>query len=158
MSMPQHFSVVVINEESPYGGEVAGAATTLLRAPERGIQPYIVAAATHGRCRLALNEVLSARRLMLWRPVPPQFLDPRAIDLWLALDEIAESVARRMIQESGPAPSRFYRHVFPDPVQSLGIQISHPPSKRHLDKWLDELRAATRPWRERIWEAFYDSS
>src|SRR3990172_960182 len=158
MSMPQHFNIVVINEESLHGGEIAGAATTLLRAPETGIQPYILAAATHGTCRLALSEALNTRGLMLWRPVPPQLLDPRVIDLWLALDESAESIVRRMIKESGPAPKRFYRQLFPDPVQMLGVQVADPPAEGDFDQWLDEVRSATEPWRERIWQAFNDSS
>jgi hypothetical protein len=158
MSMPQHFQVVVIQWSSLLGGEIAGAATTLLRAPEQAFHPYIVAAATHGSCRLALSEALASRGLILWRPVPPYFFDPRSVDLWLALDETAESFARRRIEESGPAPRGFYRNVFPDPVQRLGTTIADPPGSERLGEWLDELQSVIEPWRERIWNAFYDSS
>jgi hypothetical protein len=158
VSMPQFFNVVVLHEGSPWGGEIAGAAATLLRAPEKGIKPCIVAAATHGRCRVALSEALNSRGLILWRAVPPHFFDARSIDLWLALDDRAESVANRRIRDSGPAPRGFYRNVFPDPVQSFGAPIADPPDTPHLDRWLDELHSATGPWRERIWKAFYDSS
>ena len=158
MSMPQHFHVVIICETFGYGGEIAAATTTLLRAPDRGIQPYIVAAATHGTIRLALSEALASRGLVLFRPVPPQFFDPRSIDLWLALDHLGEIIARRMIDESGPAPIGFYRHPFPDPVARFGSPIENPPAEARLEKWLDKLSDETKLWRERIWNAFEDSS
>jgi hypothetical protein len=73
MSKPQYFKVVVICAISGYGGEIAAATATLLRAPERGIQPHIVAAATHGTIRPALSESLASSSLVLFRPVPPGF-------------------------------------------------------------------------------------
>jgi hypothetical protein len=158
MSMPQYFNVVVICAISGYGGEISAATTTLLRAPERGIQPHIVAAAIHGSIRPALSEALATRGLVLFRPVPPDFLDPRSIDLWLALDDLGEKIARRMIDKSGPAPSGFYRHPFPDPVVRFGAPIENPPGGARLESWLDKLSDETKPWRERIWKAFQDSS
>ena len=127
----------------------------LFRKNER-TPSYIVAAATHGTCRLILSKTFASRGLILFRPVPPQFFDPKSVDLWLALDDDAETLARWLINESGPAPSGFYRNVFPDAVARLGVPIPH--TENSLEEWLDKLATSIKPWRERIWSAFYGSS
>jgi hypothetical protein len=85
-------------------------------------------------------------------------LDPRSIDLWLALDDSAEAAARWKIDESGPSPNSFYRRAFPDTVKSFGTHIASPPPGKHLDEWLNEIESAVIPWRVQIWKAFEDSS
>jgi len=160
MSMPQHFHVVVICERYPNGSEVAAAVTSLLKCFQdtRGIRPYLVAAATFGTCRLALSNTLSSRGIILSEPVQPSSLNPKMIDLWLALDDNGKNTARRMIAHSGPAPSGFYRNVFPDPIATFDSLIPEPPSDRSLIEWLDTLSNLVEPWRNRLWKAFCDSS
>lgn len=159
MSMPQHFTVVVISNEYDHGCEMAGAVTSLLKGVRaRAIQPYLAAASLHGYCRLSLSNALAARGILFCEPVKPHMINPQSVDLWIALEERGAERARSLIEHYGPAPSGFYRHPFPEVVQPYGSPIPTPPSDDGLDAWLDSLLPTVEAWRKRIWDAFYDSS
>ena len=158
MSMPQHFYVAVISDRHPNGGEIAATVTTLLSDFEDPIQPYLAACATHRDCWLALSRALTSRGLIFSRPVDPWYLNPKTINLWLALDHYGENTARRVIKEFGRAPKGFYRHVFPDPVVEFGSALPEPESEGGLGDWIDLLAGLVEPWKRRLWQAFCDSS
>lgn len=158
MSMPQHFHIVVISHALKRGGEIAGTVAALLGASDSEIRPYVVPAATLGECRLELSEALAHRGFIFCQAVPPQFFDPRSIDLWLAVNPRGKQLARRMVQDSGPPPDNYYRRAFPDPVQAFGSEIPYPSDEVNLNEWIDEMQVLTRAWRDRIWKAFGDSS
>jgi len=79
------------------------------------------------------------------------------MDLWLALDESSENHAQNRIRESGPPRESFYRNAFPNPVMHCGFDV---PALKGIayQSWFDNLETIFKPWKERLWEAFCDSS
>lgn len=157
MSMPMHLFVVVVGENS----EIASIVAAVLRGKDvGGINPKILAAST----LLSRDEPIiflesDKHKFHINVPPPCLFINPKRINLWIALDETSESEARKNIQEYGPAPENFYRRVFPDPVVMCGFKIpALPAEKNELDEWLDYLVENLEPWRKRIWDAFVASS
>jgi len=125
VSMPQHLAVAVISGRP----EVAAAVTTILRGHQRGISPWFAAASNSPQCRPELAQSLASRGLVISVPVHPSLLDPREVDLWLALDEEGEADARSLVfSPRGPAPDGFYRTVWPSPVARLHRRVSNPPN------------------------------
>ncbi len=160
MSMPQYFSVVVISDRCPGGPELAAAtAAALLHFDSASeITPYIVATSTFTGCRPALIRAGITRGIVVAEPIEASLLNPRRVDLWLALDGSGEETAQALIQQVGPAPAGFYRGVFPDPVVQCGFSLPDPPHEEGFDAWLDFLIEQLVLWRKQIWDAFYLSS
>ena len=157
MSMPMHLHVVVVGEK----GGLAEIVAAVLRGDEiGGINPRILAATTWmAREKSMFSLSGNKHKFSINVALPCVFINPKDIHLWIALDAEGEKDARRNIEQNGPAPAGFYRHVFPDPVVKCGFTISPiPSSKDDLDKWFDDLIENLEPWRKRIWEAFSDSS
>lgn len=152
-----HLNVVVVGERS----EIAGIAAAVLRGDDiEGITPKILAA-----CTLLSNEKSTffisgiKHKFPIPVAVPCQYINPREIDLWMALDDASEKDVRRILQIYGPPPDNFYRGVFRDPVAMCGFNVrSIPSSKEGIDDWLDYLIENLKPWKKRIWDAFSDSS
>ncbi len=160
MSMPQHFDIAIISDRYPGGSELAASAAAVLRGTgdSGGIQPSFTATSTFSGCRLSLSRAGVSRALMIAEPVWMPLLNPKEIDLWLALDDKGEASARLMIEKDGPAPGGFYRIVFPDPVVPCGLALPDPPLDEKFEPWLEMLTELLAPWRTRIWNAFSDSS
>ena len=158
MSMPQHFLVAVISGRHPTGGEVAATVTSLFGLLGNTIEPYLAACATHKNCRPALATALAARGLVLPQPINPWFLNPKTVHLWLALDPLGENTARQIIKEFGRSRKGFYRQLFPDPVVGFGSPIPEPETEDRLPHWIDLLALLVEPWKQRLWDAFGDSS
>jgi hypothetical protein len=158
VGMPQYFSIVAISGREPAGGELATAVATMLFPSRSGIQPSCAAAAVDTSCRLELIELLVERGLQAHRADLPGTLDPRSVDLWVALDSEGEALARRLVSEHGPAPDGFYRRLFPEPIVQFGSCLPQLPEASQLDAWLASLDSLLEPWRERLWAAFRESS
>jgi hypothetical protein len=157
MSMPMHLHVVVVGEKT----EIAGIVAAVLRGKNVGsINPEILAASTSLAREKPMFFLESNKHKFLINVAPSCFfINPKRINLWIALDETSEKDARRNIEMYGPAPEGFYRGVFPDPVVMCGFKIpAIPSSKNEIDDWLDYLIENLQPWRKRIWDAFSDSS
>ncbi|MCX7753748.1 MAG: hypothetical protein N2117_00695 [Anaerolineales bacterium] len=157
MSMPMHLQVVVVSSNS----QIAGIAASILRGDnEPSIRPWISAAhvdvpSNKSSFYIASNE----RKFNIEAATSYYFIDVRRIDLWLALDAQAIEKVRTYIMHNGPPPSGFYRGVFPEPVVPCGFDIpSIPSTKERLDLWLSTLVNNLAPWKEKIWDAFRDSS
>jgi hypothetical protein len=157
MSVPMPLDVVVIGNR----GDVAGIAAAILRGEEfGGYNPRISAAwvmvSTDKSAFFATGE---GRKLNVDIATSYQLMDARRVDLWLALDATSAESARIYIMHNGPPPNNFYRGVFPDPVVPCGFEIPHMPStKMAFADWLDLLTENLKPWRERIWNVYRDSS
>lgn len=158
MSIPQEFNVAVISGRVQRGGELATAVASLLAESESDRSPSFAAASSRAFCRPQLYSVLAGLGLDVVGVVPPSFIDPRAVDLWLALDAESESVAGRAISERGPAPKGFYRIEFPSPVVRFGPRELRTSRSTKFEDWLSYVATEVRPWRTRIWEAFSNSS
>ncbi|MCE9644469.1 MAG: hypothetical protein K8S20_00605 [Chloroflexi bacterium] len=157
MSMPMHLSVVVVAERS----ELAGIAAAVLPGKNiGGINPRILAASSSLSNEKSIFFLSGDKHKILINVAPPcHFINPKRIDLWIALDDESEKDARRNIELYGPPPDNFYRGVFRDPVAMCGFKIpAIPSSKSGIDAWLDELIGNLEPWRKQIWDAFSDSS
>ena len=72
------------------------------------------------------------------------FINPKRINLWIALDETSEKGVRRIIEMYGPATEGFYRGVFPDPVVkrqfALPNDACHGFYKKREDLLSQDLR------------------
>jgi len=157
LSTPTPLDVVVIGERS----DVAGIAAAILRGEDiGGYNPRISAACVKFSTEKSpFFATTDGRKIKVDIAVSYQVVDVRRVDLWLALDATAAERARILVMHNGPPPSNFYRGVFPDPVVPCGFEIPYMPSvKESFDKWLNFLAERLQPWRERIWNAYRDSS
>ena len=158
MSMPQFFTIVVVDED----GTVSPTVTAILGGPGlHGVSPYILPVYVFADVPLthAFVEYAYEHDLPIMQAIAFDLIDPTEVDLWIALSPRAEVVVRRRVDESGPAPDNFYRHPFPDPVVQCGFSV--PPYPKHgagVDVWFDELRDLFAAWKDRIMRAFSDSS
>ena len=166
MSIPQYFTIVVISSQ----WATASAVTAILGGPghgyDAGYSPYLVPCTVPPtRKDNTLIEVGCKLGLMISESLWCWLINPRRIDLWLALDARAAREARWRIERDGPAPSSFYRGWFPDPVTDCGFDVPAPPTPfgsidpfEAYSEWLEQLAELFAPWKERIWDAFVDSS
>ncbi len=157
MSTPMHLQVVVGSTNS----QIAGIAASILRGDnEPSIRPWISAAhvevpSNKSSFYIASNE----HKFNIEAAASYYFIDVRRVHLWLALDTKCAEKIRTYIMHNGPPPNGFYRDVFPDPVVLCGFDIpSIPSTKERLDLWLSTLVTNLEPWKQRIWDAFRDSS
>ena len=155
MSMPEHLAVAVVSGRP----EVAAAVATILRGHHRGVSPWFAAVSNSPECRPELARSLASRGLVISGPVHPSLLDPREVNLWLALDEEGEADARSLVSSPrGPAPDGFYQTVWPSPVARIHRRVPPPPGSARLSSWLDVLEKLAAPWRDKIETAFSHSS
>lgn len=153
------FTVAVISENS---GEIASTVCALLGGPGNiKIEPHIVAAKVLDLKRNEREHLYAGEEygLRISESVDLRILDPRHIDLWIALDKKAQASAMRRVNEAGPAPGNFYRHIFPQPVVFCGFHV--PSLQEHhgiYRSWFDALRVLFDPWKQKLWDAFCDSS
>lgn len=157
MSIPQSLTVVVVSKSS----EIAGIATAVLcRKDIGGYNPLMVAAFVRAGRKKSIFFVAGAqRKIPIVVATPYHLINPGRVDLWLALDTKTEEIVRGHIRRNGPPPDNFYRTQFPDPVVGCGFDVRGIPSTREgMDPWLDYLTEQFKPWKERIWKAYGDSS
>ena len=154
MSIPLHLDVVVLATR----GVVAGIAAAVLRGNDiGGYNPRISAAGVEFTTEKSPFFVIGeGQKINLEVATSYLLLDVQRVDIWLALDAPAAEHVHTYIAYNGPPPNNFYRGVFPDPVVSSGFELPYMPSnKEGFDEW---LILKLKPWRERIWEVFRDSS
>lgn len=157
MSIPLPLDVVVIATR----GVVAGIAAAVLRGSViGGYNPQISAASVEFATEKSPFFVIGeGQKINLEVAASYQLLDVRRVDLWLALDTPAAEHVRTYIIHNGPPPNNFYQGVFPDPVVPCGFELPYMPSnKTGFDEWLKYLVEKLKPWRERIWDVYRDSS
>ena len=157
MSMPMHLQVVVVGTNS----KLAAVAASILRGDtSQAICPWISAAHVETPSNGASFSVaVSERKFNIEIATSYYFIDARKINLWLALDGKCAEKIQTYIMHNGPAPTGFYRGKFPDAVTPCGFEIpSMPSSKSELNDWLRTLVKNLEPWKQRIWDAFRDSS
>lgn len=157
MSMPMHLLVVVVGTHA----KTACAAASILRGDEdSSIRPWISAAHVEPPSnRSSFSYEGSERSFKIEAAASYYFIAARRVHLWLALDAEAAENVRTYIMHNGPAPVDFYRGVFPEPVVSCGFDTPRMPSTdEELDRWISTLENNLEPWRQRIWDAFRDSS
>ncbi|MFT3890761.1 MAG: hypothetical protein QM730_03935 [Anaerolineales bacterium] len=157
MSIPLHLDVVVLATR----GVVAGIAAAVLRGNDiGGYNPRISAAGVEFTTEKSPFFVIGeGQKINLEVATSYLLMDVRRVDLWLTLDAPAAERVHTYITHNGPPPNNFYRGVFPDPVVPCGFELSYMPSnKAGFDEWLMFLVKKLKPWRERIWEVFRDSS
>ena len=140
---------------------VAGIAAAILRGNDiGGYSPRISAAGVEFLTEKSPFFVIgNGNKISLDVAVSYQVMDARRVDLWLALDASAIESAYIYLLHNGPPPKNFYRGVFPDPVVPCGFELPYmPSSKTGFDEWLTFLVENLKPWRERIWDVYRDSS
>jgi len=157
MSMPMHLQVVVVGTNS----QITAIAASILRGDNgQSIFPWIAAAhvdvpSNNSSFYITNNE----RKLKIETAASHYFVDVRRIHLWLALDANSAGKVRTYILHNRPPPNGFYRSVFPEPVVPCGFDIpSIHSTKSSLDHWIGTLVNNLEPWKQRIWDAFRDSS
>jgi hypothetical protein len=159
MSMPQYLDVAVVAYEDQ---QSAATVTALLGGPgSQGIAPYVVSLCVlpGGRIPSPLIEAGRRHGLTIAPGIRMALVNPRLMDLWLCLDARAEAEVRQHVQTYGPAPQGFYRQTFPDPVVSCGFPVPAPPEgQASHEAWLLGLKGLFGVWKDRILQAFYDSS
>ena len=157
MSMPMHLLIVVV---STYG-QTAGIAATILRGEEESsIRPWISAAHVDPPSSKSSFQIVgNQRKVNIEAATSYYFINARKVHLWMALDTKSAESVRTYILHNGPAPTDFYRGVFPDPVVFCGFDTPWIPSMgAAFDQWISALENNLEPWRQRIWDAFRDSS
>jgi len=159
MSMPQYFVVAVVAYEDQ---STAATVTALLGGPgNQGIAPHIVPVCVLPKALNTINLIQAGHRhlLTIAQCIRLFLLDPRLVDLWLCLDRTAEAEVRQHLQTHGPAPQDYYRYEFPDPVVYCGFSIpAFPDSHDKYEAWFTNLKSLFAPWKERIHQAFSNSS
>ena len=157
MSMPLPIKVVIASNDA----NIAGIAASVIRGNEMaGHRPSFVAADAATFSKEPIFSIAGVEHKYLVLVASPLYLlNPKRIDLWLALDKESEEKALALIKKYGPAPANFYRSKFPTAVEYCGFEITGIPSNKHrLEKWLETLDENLEPWRKRIWDAYSDSS
>lgn len=160
--MPQPFKIAVVDED----GDISPIVTVILRGEIHGISPYslhpyIVPVSVFGPIPRTSSFIDFTYHHGLWvmEAVSDCLIDPRQVDLWIALSPRAATIVRKRVDSMGPAPQDFYRDVFPDPVVECGFTIpTFPTSNWEIDAWYDQLIVLFADWKKRIMKAFYDSS
>ena len=157
MSMPLPINVVVVGTDA----NITGIATSVIRGNEmEGHRPRFAAADAAMFSKKPIFSIKGVEQKYLVLVATPLYLlNPKRIDLWLALDKESEGRALSHVQKNGPAPENFYRSKFPTAVEYCGFKIPRVPADMiRLDEWLDFLEKSFEPWRKRIWDAYSDSS
>lgn len=160
MSMPQYLVVAVISGEINFGGEQASAVAAILtgKNKEHSVAPYIFPVSL-SKCRLSLTEFgISQGYAISSQPAYPRLINPREVDIWLALDQDGIQEAQARIKKDGSASNGFYRGIFPEPVISCGFSVPKPPSEPNFQDWFSLLTEKFEPWKQHIWTAFSNSS
>lgn len=166
MSMPQKLSVAVICgksnllAENNFGGEIASAVSAVLKGKD---EENIVAPRFHpaafGKCRLSLVQFgISNGYRISNDPAYPRLLNPKEINIWLALDEEGVELAQQRIEQDGVSSNEFYRNAFPETVMRCGFSVPDPPVEPDFQDWFDFLVEKFEPWKQRFWKEFYESS
>lgn len=157
MSMPMHLQVAVVGTNS----QIAGLAACILRGDDDpSIRPWISAVHVEPPSnKSGFYLTSSERKFPLEVASSYYFVDVRRVHVWLALDAKSLERIRTYVMHNGPAPDGFYRGVFPEPVVTCGFDIpSIPNGKENFDRWVNILINNLEPWKQRIWQAFRDSS
>lgn len=157
MSMPMHLQVVVVSTNS----QIAGIAASILRGDDsQSMCPWISAAHVEPPSNKSAFFIAShERKFNLETATSYLFIDVRRVHLWLALDLKCAEAIRTYLLHNGPTPNGFYRGTFPDPVVPCGFETPAIPStKDGLENWIKTLEINLAPWKQRIWDAFRDSS
>jgi hypothetical protein len=156
MSMPMHLQVVVVSKDS----RTAAIAASILRGDEEeSIHPWISAAhlkppSNTSPVQMAINN----KKFSIEVATSHYFINAKRVDLWLALDTKSAEEIRIYVMHNGPAPAGFYRGAFPEAVVDCGFETPWVSSVPDSEEWLVTLEKNLAPWRERIWEAFRNSS
>ena len=155
MSMPQSFTIIVTSEKGEYAAAVAS-----VLDPSIGIGycPEIIAVSTLGIQNRKIYSEGMDLGYHINSTIGIYLVDPKVVDLWLALDNDGEELARRWIRQKGPAPKTYYRSWFPDPVVRCEVEL---PNMYHYDLlgiWIREIDTLMRPWRNKILQAYGESS
>jgi hypothetical protein len=155
--MPLPITVTIISNNA----DIAGIATSVIRGNEmKGHRPSFVAAYSSLFASTPIFSIAGVeRKVLILVATPYHLLNPKRIDLWLALDQESEEKALTNVARNGPAPQNFYRGIFPTAVANCGFTLPRIPStKSEIDQWLNFLTDNLEPWKKRIWEAYSDSS
>lgn len=157
MSIPTPLQIIVVSSNS----EIAGIAAAILRGDnDQSYCPWISAAHV-GSPRHKSSFYISGneRKFNIAVATSYLFIDVRRVNLWLALDAKCAEDIQTYIMHNGPPPKGFYSGAFPEIVSLCGFNTPFIPStKEGLYYWLDALVDNLKPWKERIWNAFRDSS
>ncbi|MBI4761340.1 MAG: hypothetical protein ACOYYF_03480 [Chloroflexota bacterium] len=163
MSMPQQFYVAIIS----YDFETSSIVTAALGGPGYigGISPYLVSTCMHGTIsKLDKTFLLMAQKygIHLQESYYYKLIDPRKIDLWIAMDRISEEAARQHVGEFGLVKSSFYHNYFGDVVVYANISLPKVPKESQFpedwQKWFSQIKERVSPWSKKLWDAFSDSS
>lgn len=157
MSMPMHLLVVVVSSSA----QSAAIAASILRGTEdSSICPWISAAHIKPPSSQSSVYIMGNERKINIEPATSYyFINPKKVHLWLALDAKGAEEVGTYIMHNGPAPTGFYRSCFPDPVVRCDFETHWMPSSGEaLDQWISVLEVNLEPWKQRIWDAFRNSS
>jgi len=166
MSMPQYLVVAVISgysnlkAEHSFGCEKASTVAAILKGKvaENIIAPAFIPVA-FGRCRLSLVQFGLSRGFMISHdPAYPRLINPEEINVWLALDKEGAHQAQERIKQGGSSSNSFYRDAFPETVMRCGFTVPDPLLESNFDQWFELLAEKFEPWKQRFWNAFYQSS
>ena len=157
MSMPEPLDVLVVSTDS----RVAAIAASILRADNvHSICPSFSAAHVESPSRnSSFGITVNEHRFDVEVATSYYLIDAQRVDLWLALDVQSLERVRTYSMHNGPPPDSFYRGPFPEAVVPCGFDVGWMPShQKDFDPWLRTLTENLQPWKQRIWDAFRDSS
>jgi len=166
MSMPQYLTVAIISGKSNlmaehnFEGEKASAVAAILKGKytENIIAPAFIPIA-FSKCRLSLVQFgISNGFMITYNPAYPRLINPEEITIWLALDKEGAQQAKERIKQGGSSSNEFYREVFPETVMRCGFTVPDPPLDSNFQEWFELLTTKFEPWKQRFWNAFYESS
>jgi hypothetical protein len=166
MSMPQFLTVAVISCKDKlkanrfFSGEKASTIAAILKGKnaENMLSPRFLPIA-HSECRVSLVKFgISKGFIVSHNPAYPRLINPKEINIWLALDREGELAAQERIKQGGFSRNEFYQAVFPKVVMRCGFPVPDPPIEDDFQDWFNLLVEKFEPWKQRIWNAFCQSS
>ncbi len=153
MGMPQSFYIAVISSS----GELAAVVAAALSHPMDSVSPCFVAVGPPPINRRLFQDGYSIG-FQINEPLGIGWINPKWVDLWLAFDDNAATMAKGVIKERGPAPKNFYRTIFSDPVLRSSIAVPNPPSFGNITSgWISTIYSEIGPLKRILLKAFYES-
>ncbi len=159
MSMPYPVRVVVISENIPFGGEIALMSSAVLDQPYRFASPsssqhqfreemldYCKTFISYNKLNSLINEFQA-----------PHLFNAEKIDLWIALDDVGEKVAKDFYEKMGEYSNKG-RFSFSERVARINFALPDISNANNINKLHHVLTEYLTPWKDQVWKVMCDYS
>jgi hypothetical protein len=159
MSMPYPVKVVIISENIPFGGEIALMLSAVLDHAFSFATPASSQSQRRDEFLDYCKTFISNRRLdkLINELQSPYLINAEKIDLWLALDEAGEKVAREHYEKTGDFSNKG-RLSFSERVVRCSFTLPDISSTQNIKKLHQVLTEHLTPWKDRVWKVMCDYS